>query len=87
MELKIFTLDGTKFEGQVSQVSLPTKDGEITILKGHIPLITILHKGVVRTARLSSPAASANGGQEKENIEIDGGVAEIDGEKVVVLAN
>ncbi len=73
MELKIYTLDGTKFEGQVSQVSLPTSDGEITVLPEHIPLITILKKGTVKT--------------DKENIEIEGGVAEIDGEKVVVLAN
>lgn len=73
MELKIYTLDGTKFEGKVSQVSLPTSNGEITVLPNHIPLITILKKGIVKT--------------EKEHVEIDGGVAEIDGEKVVVLAN
>lgn len=73
MELKIYTLDGTKFEGEISQVSLPTKDGEITILPHHIPLITILTKGNVKTPN--------------ETIEINGGVAEIDGKKVVVLAN
>ncbi len=73
MILKIYTLDGTKFEGEVSQVSLPGKDGEITILPHHIPVITILQKGLVKTPN--------------ESIEIEGGVAEIDGEKVVVLAN
>ena len=73
MELKIYTLDGTKFEGEVSSVSLPTQDGEITVLPHHIPLITILKKGIVKT--------------EKEQVEINGGVAEIDGKKVIVLAN
>ena len=73
MKLNIYTLDGTKFEGDVAQVSLPAKDGEITILPHHIPVITILQKGFIKT--------------EKEQIEINGGVAEIDGEKVVVLAN
>lgn len=73
MQLKIYTLDGTKFEGEVSSVSLPTQDGEITVLPHHIPLITILKKGIVKT--------------EKEEIAINGGVAEIDGKKVVVLAS
>lgn len=73
MELKIYTLDGTKFEGKVSQVSLPTSDGEITVLPNHIPLITILKQGEVKI--------------DGEKFLIDGGVAEIDGEKVVVLAN
>ncbi len=73
MQLKIYTLDGTKFEGEVSQVSLPAKDGEITILPHHIPVITILQKGLIKTP--------------SESIEIEGGVAEIDGEKVVVLAS
>jgi len=73
MELKIYSLDGTKFEGKVSQVSLPTSDGEITILPNHIPLITILKTGEIKT--------------DKEKFLIDGGVAEIDGENVIVLAN
>ncbi len=73
MELKIYSLDGIKFEGTVSQVSLPTEAGEITVLKNHIPLITVLKKGSVKI--------------DKENFQIEGGVAEIDGGKVVVLAN
>lgn len=73
MELKILKLDGIKFEGKVSQVSLPGKDGEITILPNHIPLITILKKGNIKI--------------EGQEIQVEGGVAEIDGEKVVVLAN
>lgn len=73
MQLKIYSLDGIKFEGTVSQVSLPTEAGEITVLKNHIPLITVLKKGFVKI--------------NKESFQIEGGVAEIDGGKVVVLAN
>jgi len=73
MHLQILSLGGTLFEGEVAQVSLPAKDGEITILKNHIPLITILKKGEVKF--------------EGKNISIEGGFAEIDGKKVVVLAN
>ena len=71
MKLQIFSLQGTIYEGDVSQVTLPAKDGEITVLKGHIPLITILKEGEIKT--------------ESKNILIKRGFAEIDGEKVVVL--
>ncbi len=73
MELKIFSLEGTLYEGETDQVSLPALDGEITVLKEHIPLITLLKKGVVKT--------------KEKNIEISGGFAEVTGSKVVVLAN
>ncbi len=73
MELKIYSLEGTLFEGTVSQVSLPTTSGEITVLKNHIPLITTLKSGVIKFG--------------KENISIEGGFAEIGKGKVVVLVN
>lgn len=73
MKLQILSLSGTLFEGDISQVTLPASDGEITVLPKHIPLITLLQKGEIKF----------NG----ENLSIEGGFAEVDGEKVVVLAN
>ncbi len=77
MKLLVYSLEGSLFEGDVAQVSLPAKDGEITILPEHIPLITILKKGLIKIGH----------GSDMREIEIPGGFAEIDGEKVVVLAN
>lgn len=71
MELKIHSLEGTKFEGDVHQVSLPTTSGEITVLKDHIPLITTLKKGVIKCGEV--------------NIPVEGGFAEVTKDKVVVL--
>lgn len=73
MELKIYSLEGTVFEGEVSQVSLPSVDGEITVLKNHLPIITLLQKGMVKF--------------NKESIQINGGFVEIGKGKVVVLVN
>ncbi len=73
MKLQIFSLQGTVYEGETSQVTLPAKDGEITVLKGHIPLITLLKEGEIRT--------------KEKNISIKKGFAEINGEKVVVLVD
>lgn len=71
MQLKIYSLTETLFEGETDSISLPTSDGEITVLKGHIPLITILKEGEIKFSN--------------QVINIKKGFAEIDGKKVVVL--
>lgn len=73
MQLKIYSLTGAIFEGETNSITLPGSDGEITVLKGHIPLITVLKKGEIRFS--------------DQKISIEKGFAEIDGSKVVVLAN
>ncbi|MEI8338181.1 MAG: hypothetical protein WCF92_03505 [bacterium] len=73
MKLQIFSLQGTVYEGETNQVTLPAQDGEITVLKGHIPLITLLKEGEIKT--------------KEKNIPIKKGFAEINGEKVVVLVD
>jgi F-type H+-transporting ATPase subunit epsilon len=45
IKLKIITPEALVLDELVDQVSLPTKNGEITILPGHIPLITDLSSG------------------------------------------
>jgi len=77
MKLQILSLAGTLFEGDTDSVSLPSSNGEITILPNHIPLITLLQKGDVKFSNKN----------EQKNITIEGGFAEVNGEKVVVLAN
>jgi len=45
LKLKIVTPERLILEEMVDQVSLPTTEGEITILPGHIPLIAGLNSG------------------------------------------
>lgn len=47
LKLKIVTPEKLILEEMVDQVSLPTTEGEITILPGHIPLIAGLKSGDV----------------------------------------
>lgn len=47
LKLKIVTPERLVLEEMVDQVSLPTSVGEITVLPGHIPLITGLSSGDV----------------------------------------
>ncbi|MDA1334709.1 MAG: hypothetical protein O2794_01675 [bacterium] len=45
MKARILSLDGVEFEGEISSFNAKTKNGEVTILNHHHPLITILDKG------------------------------------------
>lgn len=46
--LRVISPLGTAFEGQVRQATLPTPDGDITILSHHMPIVAVLTEGEVR---------------------------------------
>ena len=48
MKLAIHTLQSTLFEGEITSVTVPTPNGEITVLSQHLPLVTIVSRGMVR---------------------------------------
>jgi F-type H+-transporting ATPase subunit epsilon len=48
IKLKIITPEKEIFSEEVDQATFTTKDGEITVLSHHIPLITILVPGELR---------------------------------------
>lgn len=45
LHLQIITPEKTVFDEEVDQVSLPTSNGEITILPHHVPLISTIEPG------------------------------------------
>ena len=51
-EIKIVSKNGLEFESEVDSVTLPAKDGYITVLRSHASLITSLNAGTI-TARFS----------------------------------
>lgn len=46
--LRVLSPLGTVFEGQVKQATLPTPDGEITVLARHMPIVAVLSEGEMR---------------------------------------
>ena len=69
MKLKIISLKGIEFEGEVQSLNIKTASGEITVLDHHRPLITLLGKG---TARIGL------GENDLKEIEIESGFLEMD---------
>ena len=45
MKLKVYSLKGIEFEGEVLSFNVKTRSGEITVLDKHRPLLTLLEKG------------------------------------------
>ena len=76
LSLEIVTPDGIAWKNDdVQSVTLPTTSGEIEVLAGHIPLITILSEGAVGVV--------VNG--HENDIAIDRGYARVIGDVVSVL--
>lgn len=75
LQLEIITPERTVFEGNVQSVTLPTGDGEITVLPHHIPLVTTVLPGSL---------IAREGGTERL-FAISRGTIETDGTGVRVL--
>lgn len=78
LQFEITTPERTVLTDTVIYVTAPTKSGEITILPGHIPLVSSLNSGVIE---------AKNQNEEFEIMALSGGFIEVAGNKVVILAD
>ncbi len=76
MQVEILSPDTNLYSGAANSVVLPGKDGSLGILENHAPLISILKKGTIRLG-------SAEG---EKTFEVNGGVVEVNNNKVIILA-
>ncbi|MDB5238424.1 MAG: atpC [Candidatus Kaiserbacteria bacterium] len=74
--LVVASVGETRFDGAALSVTLPGTSGEMTLLPHHEPLVTTLKPGTI-TVKDSLG--------EIKKFEIEGGVIECSGNKVVVL--
>jgi len=75
MKLTIITPEKTAFDGEADSVVLNTVEGEIGILPGHLPLVTLLKAGDVVVDHQG----------QKEFLAIDKGFAEVSDDRIRVL--
>ena len=74
--LEIVTPVARVYSDTIDSVVIPTLEGEIGILPGHIPLLTQVADGELRVTK----------GSETKGLVVGGGFAQIDGDRVKVLA-
>lgn len=82
MNLELVSLDGIKFSAEAYSIILPTAAGEINVLPGHEPLLSLLVPGVI-TIRKNK----ADTDYHLEHYATYGGVLEIMPGKVRVLVD
>jgi len=76
LTLEIVTPEAKVYSDTIDSVVIPTVEGEIGILPGHIPLLTQVADGELRVTK----------GAATSWLAIGGGFAQIDGDTVRVLA-
>ncbi|MDN3687859.1 ATP synthase F1 subunit epsilon [Cyclobacterium jeungdonense] len=76
MHLEIITPDRKIFEGEVSEATFPGANGSFQILKNHAAIVSALEKGAV----------SYTTSDGKKSLVVDGGVVEVNDNKIIVLA-
>lgn len=79
IKFEVVTPEKVVLKKQITQVTVPTEDGEITVLADHIPLVSILKPGVVEM-KLAEDG-------EIDVMAISGGFIEVMRDKIVVLAD
>lgn len=77
LTLEIVTPEARVYSQSVDTVVIPTVEGEIGVLPGHIPLLTQLGAGELRATK----------GGTTELLVVGGGFAQVSGEKVSILAD
>ena len=78
MQLEIITAESQLYSGEVTSVKLPGMDGEFEILNNHAPVISTLDKGIIRVI---------DNNNKTEKFEVNGGVIEMQNNKIIVLAD
>lgn len=71
----IAQLDRVLYQGDADSVTLPGKEGEMTVLKNHIPLVSPLRGGAITVRR----------GDHEETFQVLGGILEVSRAGVTVL--
>jgi F-type H+-transporting ATPase subunit epsilon len=82
IHFQLVSLSGTKFDDDAYEILLPTLDGEIGVLQDHMPLISVVTNGVIAVRRESHDSDA-----QREYFATNGGVIEVSGNKLRVLAD
>ncbi len=98
MQLEVLTPDALLYKGIVKHIVLPGLDGSFGVLDNHAPMIAGLKKGSVKvqqdpeankqdlTGEIFGKLTKENHNKAEFTFDIKGGVVEVKGNKVIVLA-
>jgi len=76
MRIRVISPTRAVFDGGAESVVAPAHDGEVGILRGHAPMVTLLGEGVV----------TVRGGGETQEFQVSRGFLQVLNDDVTVLA-
>ena len=79
---QLVSLSGKKFDEDVHEVILPTLDGEIGVLKDHMPLVSVATTGAIIIRRSQKDADA-----KREYFAVSGGVIDVSDNNLRVLVD
>lgn len=95
MHLDIITPEKNVYSGEVDMVNLPGSDGSFGVMKDHAPIISTLKKGTIKVYQIegkqhfdSESGKMTHGVSDDKELyfEVNGGVVEVNNNKIIVLA-
>ena len=78
LELRVLTPEKVVYEGAVYSIIAPAWDGQVGILPGHAPFLTLLGSG---------PLSVQSSSGERSEFTVSGGVMKVESNEVMVLAD
>jgi F-type H+-transporting ATPase subunit epsilon len=94
MQIDILTPEHKLYSGDATAVQLPGKDGLFQVLENHAPIISTLKEGELKIDLPAAPKGEKEwhpsveqDGETTLKLKIKGGVAEMQGKKLIILAD
>lgn len=82
IHLQLVTLTGMKFDDDVYEVVVPTLDGRIGVMPGHMPLISAATNGVISIRRNAKDPD-----RDMEHFATHGGVVEVASDRLRIIVD
>jgi F-type H+-transporting ATPase subunit epsilon len=79
---QLVAISGKKFDDDVYEVVLPTMDGQIGVLKDHMPLVSVAVPGVIMVRHNSKDQD-----HQREFFAVNGGAIDVSGNNLRVLVD
>lgn len=74
IHFQLISSTGVKFDDEVFEILVPTKDGQIAVLEDHMPLLSAGTAGVLSVRKKPSDPNS-----DMEHFAVDGGILQVSG--------
>jgi len=78
----LYSLDGVKYDGDAYEITIPTLDGEIGVMPGHMPLISVATNGAILVRHTANERDD-----QREIFAISGGTVQVENNELKILVD